>query len=58
MVVGAALGEMLVPAFIAVLLGPTDGGWPGALYATCVGISALLIALYCAFDIVLSATKG
>lgn len=58
MVVGAALGEILVPAFIAVLLGPADGGWPEALYVTCVGISALLIALYYAFDIVLSTAKG
>ncbi|CAN0536251.1 unnamed protein product [Ectocarpus sp. 12 AP-2014] len=57
-VVGGALGEMLVPACIALLLGPSsssgnsigDGdGEPGrsdALYGACFAISLLLVAVY------------
>ena len=58
-VIGGALGEMLVPAFIAWLLGPNsidddvssagDGeasGQPAALYGACVAVSALLVAVY------------
>ena len=49
MVVGGALGEMLVPALIAALLGPDDGGWPAALYFVCVAISVLMVVVYCAW---------
>ncbi|CAM9295326.1 unnamed protein product [Ectocarpus sp. 8 AP-2014] len=57
-VVGGALGEMLVPACIALLLGPSssssisigDGdGEPGrsaALYGACFAVSLLLVAVY------------
>ncbi|CAB1097368.1 unnamed protein product [Ectocarpus sp. CCAP 1310/34] len=57
-VVGGALGEMLVPACIALLLGPSgssgnsigDGdGEPGrsdALYGACFAISLLMVAVY------------
>lgn len=46
MVVGGAMGEMLVPSLIAALLGPDDGGWPAALYSVCVATSALLVVVY------------
>lgn len=57
-VIGGALGEMLVPAFIALLLGPnTDGddddgnnskqsGRSAALYDVCLSVSVLLVAVY------------
>ncbi|CAN0426269.1 unnamed protein product [Pylaiella littoralis] len=56
-VIGGALGEMLVPAFIALLLGPnSDGddedgsskqsGRPAALYDVCFYISVLLVVVY------------
>lgn len=45
-VVGGALGEMLVPSLIAVLLGPADGGWPAALYSVCVAVSVLMVVVY------------
>ncbi|CAM9362746.1 unnamed protein product [Hapterophycus canaliculatus] len=59
-VVGGALGEMLVPAFIALFLGSggsnTDSnsdddddhesGRPGSLYSACLAVSALLVAVY------------
>lgn len=57
--IGGALGEMLLPAFIAWFLGPNstdDGsgsgdideasGHPAALYGVCVAVSALLVAVY------------
>lgn len=46
MVVGGALGEMLIPALIAALLGPDDGVWLAALYVVCVVISVLLLLVY------------
>ncbi|CAN0078886.1 unnamed protein product [Scytosiphon promiscuus] len=57
-VVGGAMGEMMVPALIALLLGPggstTDGdgddnhesGRPASLYGVCLAVSALLVAVY------------
>lgn len=69
--VGGALGEMLVPAFIAVILGgatggdaDTDGGGdgggdagrPGALYDACVAVSVLLAAVYGAWSRLLSSS--
>ncbi|CAM9487948.1 unnamed protein product [Ectocarpus sp. 12 AP-2014] len=57
-VIGGALGEMLVPACIALLLGPSsssgnsigdgDGepGRSGALYGACFAVSLLLVAVY------------
>lgn len=58
--IGGALGEMLVPAFIALLLGPNteddgddgDGnsgeqsGRSAALYDVCFSVSVLLVAVY------------
>ena len=58
MVIGGALGEMLVPALIAALLGPDDGGWPAALYSICVAISVLLVVVYCASCSQLKAAGG
>lgn len=46
MVIGGALGEMVVPAFIAWMLGPKEGGWPVALYAVCITISVLMVGVY------------
>lgn len=46
MVIGGALGDMLMPALIAALMGPDDGLWPSALYVVCVVISALLLIVY------------
>lgn len=46
MVVGGALGDMLMPALIAVLMGPDDGVWPAALYVVCVVISVAMLFVY------------
>ena len=62
--IGGALGEMVVPAFIAWFLGPSniDGGgdgeasgYPAALYDACVAVSALLAAVYCTWYSLLGA---
>lgn len=53
--IGGALGEMVVPALIALFLGPNNvddgsGGegsdQPAALYRVCVAVSALLVTVY------------
>lgn len=49
MLVGGALGEMLVPALIAAILGSDDGGLPGALYSICVASSVLMMVVYGVF---------
>lgn len=46
MVIGGALGEMVVPAFIAWMLGPNEGGWPVALYAVCATLSVMMVGVY------------
>lgn len=46
MVIGGTLGEMIVPAAVASLLGPNDGGRPSALYAVCGAVSLLMIGVY------------
>lgn len=57
MVIGGALGEMVVPAFISALLGPSDGGQPAALYSVCLAISGLLVVVYGAWCSFLSAVE-
>ena len=47
-VIGGALGEMLMPALIAALMGPADEMWPAALYVVCVVISVLMLLVYVA----------
>lgn len=46
MVIGGALGDMLMPALIATLMGPGDGLWSAALYVVCVVISVLMLLVY------------
>lgn len=46
MVIGGALGDMLMPSLIAALMGSEDGVWPAALYIVCVVVSVLMLLVY------------